>query len=169
MLCKCLVTHTPLCCTEKKKGLKEPARNRQHKSSPRSRSSDSAPHGASYPKHEGINTHPHVLETEPHINRQRLGWDPTQQKVRNAKNKKCRLPPALPWQPGSTGPGCLCSWPAGEFPLLALTPGLSRKEIKSSCRGCGGSSPVLSGKSAITDCLKWGLQPCREPGTGMSS
>lgn len=65
---------------------------------------------------------------------------------------------------GSAGSWCPCL--DKEFPSPHLHPKLvSKKERKSLGRGFGESRPGFSGKSVITDCLKWGLQPCTETGT----
>ena len=66
---------------------------------------------------------------------------------------------------GSAGSQCPCLRLARDFLPPCPHPRLvSKKERKSLGRGFGESRPGLSGKSIITDCLKWGLQPCRQTG-----
>lgn len=122
-----------------------------------------APQPSAYPKQQQINIHPHALETEPQISQQYLGRDPNQQKVRNAENTNCWLPSALPRQHGQHRLPVPVWWLAGEFPPPCPHPMLvSKKETKSLGRGFGESRLGLSGKSVITDCLKWGLEPRRQ-------
>lgn len=79
-------------------------------------------------------------------------------RLKAAAGEKCRqhqvlLPPALPR-------------PHGQFLPPHPHPGLTRKRKENPWAGVLQSRLGLSGKSVITDCLKRGLQPCREMGDG---